>query len=82
MKLSWNLKTAPCSIACSVKILNDAYILLQGYNDQDYNQVDSALNSTAVKELDNDFAKLAREIPRPKQRTGDDDDDNMAGGLC
>ena len=38
--------------------------------------------STAVKELDNDFAKLAREIPRPKQRTGDDDDDDMAGGLC
>ena len=54
---------------------------LQGYNDQDYNTVNDALNSSAVKELDLDFAKLAREVPRPKQRTGDDDDD-MGGGLC
>jgi len=55
--------------------------MFQGYNDQDFNQVDDALNSTAIKELDLDFAKLAREIPRPKKRTGDDDDD-MGGGLC
>ena len=54
----------------------------QGYNDQDYEQVNDALNSTAIKELDLDFAKLAREIPRPKQKTGDDDDDDMGGGLC
>ena len=54
---------------------------LQGYNDQDYNQVNDALNSTAIKELDLDFAKLAQKVPRPKQRTGDDDDD-MGGGLC
>ena len=53
----------------------------QGYNDQDYNQVNDALNSTAMKELDLDFAKLAQNVPRPKQRTGDDDDD-MGGGLC
>ena len=54
---------------------------MQGYNDQDYNQVNDALNSTAIKELDLDFAKLAQKVPRPKQRTGDDDDD-MGGGLC
>ena len=54
----------------------------KGYNDQDYDQVNDALSCTAIKELDLDFAKLAREIPRPKQKTGDDDDDDMGGGLC
>jgi len=54
---------------------------IAGFNDHDYNVVNDALNSTAIRELDLDFAKLAREIPRPKQKTGDDDDD-MGGGLC
>jgi len=56
---------------------------LQGYDEQDFTQVDTALNSTAVKELDLDFAKLAREVPRPKQRTGGEEEEGAdLGGLC
>ena len=45
--------------------------------------MDGALNSTAIKELDLDFAKLARDIPRPKERqAGEEEDEEDLGGLC
>ena len=45
--------------------------------------MDGALNSTAMKELDLDFAKLARDIPRPKQRTaGEEGEEEDLGELC
>jgi len=60
--------------------------MLQGYDEQDHDQVDSALTSTAIKNLDLDFAKLARDIPRPKKQEpgGEDEDeeDNELEGLC
>jgi len=57
--------------------------MLQGFDEQDFAQVDEALTCTAVKELDLDFAKLARDIPRPKQRTGgEEEEEGELGGLC
>ena len=45
--------------------------------------MDSALNSNAIKELDLDFAKLARDIPRPKERDGEEEgEEEDLGGLC
>ena len=45
--------------------------------------MDSALNSNAIKELDLDFAKLARDIPRPKMSEGGEEgDEEDLGGLC
>ena len=45
--------------------------------------MDGALNSTAIKDLDLDFAKLARDIARPKKREGGEDGhEEDLGGLC
>ena len=45
--------------------------------------MDSALNSNAIKELDLEFAKLARDIPRPKVRErGEEGEEEDLGGLC
>lgn len=57
--------------------------ILQGFDEQDFAQVDGALNSTVIKELDLDFAKLARDVPRPKKKEeGAEDDGDDLGGLC
>ena len=60
-----------------------SFCYVQGFDDQDFGQVDDALNSTAIKELDLDFAKLARDIPRPKEREGGEEgEEEDLGGLC
>jgi len=58
--------------------------IIQGYDEQDHDQVDEALKCTAVRELDLDFAKMARDIPRPKKKEEgkEDEEDNDLEGLC
>lgn len=53
----------------------------QGYDESDREQVEKGLGSTAVKELDLDFAKLAREIERPKEAAAEGEEEDL-GGLC
>lgn len=55
--------------------------IFQGYDESDRAQVEEGLSSTAVKELDLDFAKLARDIPRPKEATEEGEAEDL-GGLC
>ena len=50
--------------------------ILAGYNENDAEQVEAGLSSVAVRELDLDLAKLAREVPRPAAQEGE------TGGLC
>lgn len=58
--------------------------ILQGFDEQDFDQVDSALTSPAIKNLDLDFAKLSRDIPRPRKTVAgaEDEEENDLEGLC
>jgi len=56
--------------------------IIQGFDENDRDQVEKGLSSTAIKELDLDLAKLAREIERPKESSKDGDDGGDLGGLC
>lgn len=58
-------------------------MILRGYDEQDHDVTHKGLSSAAVMELDLDFAKLARDLPRPKKGsdTGEGDGDEL-GGLC
>ncbi|XP_023338519.1 gamma-soluble NSF attachment protein isoform X2 [Eurytemora carolleeae] len=62
--------------------------IIEGYDNQDAEMVSAGLDSPAIKNLDLDFSRLARELPRPSgsggtnQDGGEEDDGNELGGLC
>ena len=60
---------------------------MQGYDEQDHDLTDKGLTSPAILNLDLDFSKLARDLPRPKKDSGGggravEEEESELGGLC
>jgi len=64
--------------------------IIRGYDEQDGDLVSEGIDSNAIRNLDLDFARLSRELPRPPRASlveggegvAGDDDAGELGGLC
>jgi len=67
--------------------------IIEGYDNEDGEMVGEGIDSQAIRNLDLDFARLSRELPRPSGAKGggggggdggeeSGDDSNELGGLC